>query len=914
MKKLKKIVKSDFFKNILVYTVIFIALSLLMISIFSKYDIWFIWTVDGIKMHTINLEHLREIIIKFIRTGNLSFFTWKLGNGLDLFSNFSYFIFGDFFSYFSILGRTRDVALVYNILVFLRIYCVGISFLCYTKYHKLNNVASIIGALLFTFSSYVLYASAKHPYFTNALIVFPLLMLGIEKIIKDDKKIFYTIIIAIACVVNFYFAYPMFLTLAIYGTIIAIKYYKKDGIKKIIQVLFKTLFYSLLGIMISSFVLFPTVISLFNCQRFSGNIISSYSLAYYRKLLYSVIHLKNAGYWVVIGTQSLIFISLPLMIYRGRKEIGQLLILLLILLLPILSVHFGSVFMFFGYPNNRWSFIFPFLFSAISATFLSKEYQLNKKDLFIVFITLGIFLLVNVVFENTLSIYFVIQIILLFVWILILYNQNYLKTKLKKINLYYISLLLLTTIGIGTSIKFIYDINGSGYVSEFANKSNYNKIVNTATNTIPDFINALDFIKEYDNGFYKNPNISLIKNFNSTSSFMSILPTNYSDLNSDLNNSKFGLVTGFNEFDYRTKINTLLGVKYFIDYKGAIVPYGYKKVENYDGKSDIYENEYYLPFANLYTNYITEKEYNNLSSLEKESSLLKTTILENKSNLNHAKIDYSDIVKEVEFNIVDNNNILKDDSIVITNSNKNSISLEFENVTNSELYVSLSNLKYIPFNKEEMINLQINEKSSEIAIAQAKRKYKWYEPDASYVISAKYNSAVSKRSEKDYFTATYRENLSETLLNLGYYNQASGTIKITLSKIGNYTFDDIKVYALSMDGYEDDINNLRKSNFEVNDYDDGYLDGTVNATESGILQFQTMYNNGWKVYVDDKEVETLKSNKYFLGINIEKGKHKIHMEYHTPYLKEGMILSIVGICIFTTIIVFENKKRKIKKH
>ena len=105
---------------------------------------------------------------------------------------------------------------------------------------------------------------------------------------------------------------------------------------------------------------------------------------------------------------------------------------------------------------------------------------------------------------------------------------------------------------------------------------------------------------------------------------------------------------------------------------------------------------------------------------------------------------------------------------------------------------------------------------------------------------------------------------------------------------------------------QDDIANLKKSNFEVTEYKNGYLKAVANPELDGVLQFTTLYNKGWKVYVDGNEVSTFIANKYFLGINITKGEHQIEMKYTTPYLKEGLVISIIGILIFGIIIFIEN--------
>ena len=920
MKKLKnkfsKILKSDFLKVTLIYTFIFLLLTFFIVSIFNKYNRSFVWYIDGVHIHTISLRYLRDLLINFIRTGNLSSFTWKLNGGIDLFGYLAYHILGDFFSYFSLFVRTKDVISLYNILVFIRIYCIGISFLCYAKYKKFNNLSSIIGSLLISFSSFVLVA-LKHPFFVNQLIVFPLLMIGIEKIIVENKKIFYTILISLAYIVNFYFAYPMSLILAIYGTILAIKYYKEDGIKKIIKVLLKTLCYSLVGIMISGVIFLPAINLSFNSQRTAGNHINFYTLAYFKNIVYGILDIKSSGYWTIIGTQSLILLTLPLTIYKNRKKESTILILLLILLLPLLIAPIGAIFMGCGFPINRWSYIYPFIFSVISASFINEEQSIDKKDLLVFFISFISFILLNKIMDNNFNDYIEFQLIFLFGYLAILYYKNNLKKVFRKVNLYNIALVGMTIIGIITSIKYIYDIDGHTYVSQFIPKNSYEAYLNNANNSISDFNNAIKFISNYDNSFYKidripydYQNVPLLRNFNSVSSAINVVPKEYYDLNLDINNNKFGLVSGAYEFDYRTKINTLMGVKYFINYNNENIPYGYKKVDSYKGDSKIYENYYYLPFATLYTDYITEEEYNALSPIEKESILLKANVLKSDNGLNHYHNDDFENIQPVKFSIIDDNNIIDDKTISIKNNNKNTFEINIDNVKNSELYVLLENLNYIPYSKEEIINLNINEHSDSLSKEKIKKQYKWYQPSTEYKIIAKFGNLKKSYGEANQYTEPNIVNFPMTLISLGYYDETSGTIKISLSSLGKYTFDNLKVYAVSMDDYESDINNLRRSHFEVTNYDNGYLNGTVDAEMSGILQFQTLYKNGWKVFVDGHEAEILKSNKYFLGINLEKGKHKIHLEYHTPYLKEGIILSLVGICILITSIIYENKKRK----
>lgn len=480
--------------------------------------------------------------------------------------------------------------------------------------------------------------------------------------------------------------------------------------------------------------------------------------------------------------------------------------------------------------------------------------------------------------------------------------------------------------GILTTMSYLYDIGEgkSAYVSEFIGLKSFEKRYLTQNNKINDFSQAIDFISNKDKSFYtisKYPidydNVSLIKKHRSKTSYYSITPHYYSDMNFDLQNAQASVSKGLSEIDYRTKINTLLGTKYYIK-KGNnnCVPYGYSKIEEYDGESNIYVNNYALPFGVLYTNYITQAEYDNMSSLEKESSLLKTTVLseDNNTSLKHntavVNTIRTDTIKEVNYEVIDENNLMNDNKVYITDLNKNKLKLKINNITNSEIYLSINNIHFEPQTKQEKIEKELPEKYSRAELKKAQEKYKWYDANYEYKIIASFNKKTANKRVRNYKVSPYYVENNEMLVNLGYYDEASGDIVLDFENLGTYSLSEIKIYAVSMNDYEEDINMLKKSNFEVTEYKNGYLKGKANTETDGVLQFSTMYNKGWKVYVDGKEASTIVSNKYFLGINITKGEHKIEMKYTTPYLKEGIAISVIGIVI---LVVLGFTKRLLKK-
>ena len=909
-------------KNILAYTAFFTVIVAFLIYIFLKNNKSFIWGEDGLNQHIVTLSYFRELLINFIKTGDFSTFTWNIGNGFNMYGNFAYYIFGDIFSYFSILVPRQYIEYFYSVMVVVRMFFIGVSFLYFCDYKKMNKSASIIGALMYTFCTFALFSAVRHPYFSNALMLFPLVMVGIEKIVKEDKKVFYTLIIALLFLGNFYFAYMISLVIAIYGIILIIYTYRKDGIKKILTKTIQVLIYSVIGVMISAVLLLPTGIEFLNSERSGADKIYPYTKSYYRNIVKNIIECGEGQYWVYTGVQSIILISLPLFL-KNRKKDYPIFWTLIILALPLLVSNIGSVFCGFSYPNNRWTFIIAFIFSYITAMFIDDGYKIDKKDFIFILIFILLFITANVILKVKLSIQMITQIIYFILLMIVILFKDKLKNKMiKRTNLYQICFILIFIIGILSTIYIKFEIgkNDKTYVSEFVDTNEFDVKCSTSGGKIEDFDSALEFIKNNDESFYiisKYPlqyeNVALIKKYNAKTLYYSIIPNIYSKINKDLENIQNQVNFGYKEFDSRTKINTLLGTKYLIK-KGNnnCVPYGYSKIEEYEGKSNIYVNNYVLPFGMLYTSYINEDEYNNLSALEKESSLLKTVALENntyteiKHDENAINAIKQNDIKEIEYELIDENNIIKDNKVKIKKLDNNQIKLKIGKVRKSEIYLNIDNTDFYPITKRAKIKSKISSNSSKEKIRKVKRQYRWYQPNYEYKITASFNNKTTTKIVRNYKTSPYYIDDKSMLVNLGYYDETSGEITLTFENIGTYDLSQIKIFAVSMNDYADDIANLKKSNFEVTEYKNGYLKAVANSELDGVLQFATLYNKGWKVYVDGNEVSTFIANKYFLGINITKGEHQIEMKYTTPYLKEGLVISIIGILILGIIIFIEN--------
>ena len=76
---------------------------------------------------------------------------------------------------------------------------------------------------------------------------------------------------------------------------------------------------------------------------------------------------------------------------------------------------------------------------------------------------------------------------------------------------------------------------------------------------------------------------------------------------------------------------------------------------------------------------------------------------------------------------------------------------------------------------------------------------------------------------------------------------------------------------------------------------DNHIEGQVTAQNDGWAFFAIPFEDGWKAYVDGKEIPIHQANIGFTAIKVTQGMHEIVLRYETPYLKTGIMISAFGV-------------------
>ena len=82
------------------------------------------------------------------------------------------------------------------------------------------------------------------------------------------------------------------------------------------------------------------------------------------------------------------------------------------------------------------------------------------------------------------------------------------------------------------------------------------------------------------------------------------------------------------------------------------------------------------------------------------------------------------------------------------------------------------------------------------------------------------------------------------------------------------------------------------------------------AAENKMLVFSIAYDKGWEVLLDGKTTDAEMLWDELLCIQIPEGEHKITLEYHVPYLKEGACVSVFTVLLYGGLVCMAHGKKK----
>lgn len=136
------------------------------------------------------------------------------------------------------------------------------------------------------------------------------------------------------------------------------------------------------------------------------------------------------------------------------------------------------------------------------------------------------------------------------------------------------------------------------------------------------------------------------------------------------------------------------------------------------------------------------------------------------------------------------------------------------------------------------------------------------------------------------------------ILDLGYLQE--GEIWLFTQESGEEKGEalEVQIYRLNESVLKSAVGELGKEPFDVIEYKDGYMKGSVRAAEDGNLVLSISKDAGWKVFVDGKETETGDWMGAMISVPVSAGDHVVELYYRPQGVLLGTVVSFCSLAIF----------------
>lgn len=725
------------------------------------------------------------------------------------------------------------------------------------RYMKCHWLAAFTGACVYGLTVMYFRHVIYWEFFANAFLWIPLLVFGVEKIIREAKSAWLIAAIAITLFNNFYFAYINLIFMAIYVVCRGFVRFEENETNRSRQ-LQLYLGSGLLGFGISAVAFVPAVYGYFNNYRpsyrfpieivdFSDDI-----------LFQSTFLIVPALFLLFVFTFSL---------YKVR-----MFRLFALMSMVLIFLHFSplvaSAFNGFSAPRYRWEYLIAFTMGGAVSAGLTHFNKVNhKKFLISILMVILVYLIVGYL-DPKLHFFSIPAVGIL---LTVLFTIGFLFFLIDKQNkawrLFMLGGIVMILVIMANMYQYAIFEKGSVnkvskdyLVNEKYGGQEQRKLLRKVKRRDPSSFYRIDWKVGYLN------NTPIVQDFHGFSAYSSILNEDllffyYNDLKVDMGRES---VSRYSTLGNRANLYSLLQGKYMMRKKGNTddIPYGFKKIlasKNYA----VFENTNLLPFIRTTDQIFAEKDLAHAPALQREHAMLKGAIVENPKTANGKVHDVSNIIDKASIETV--GATLKNHKLTVTEKEGGiDLVINEPHPDTKDYYVSfhLENLA-----KSQGFALKVND----------------------YRTTRKHNQSVYK---------TYIDDLTIRV-------KKEGKISIRVPK-GHYILKDLALYK---ENYQMLAAAKRQTakRAEMN-WDGNKLTATYNNKNNDrYMMLPIPYERGWEVRVNGEKQPLKKVNYAFVGFPIMEGMNHIKLVYYPPFFRITLISTIVSLLLA---ILFVRRTRK----
>ena len=781
-----------------------------------------------------------------INNGSTLLYSFSMGLGLPIFRNFFNYLSSPFNIILFLFNR-HDLLTSYSIIIALKVVASSITISILLSKKLSNKYYAIPLSILYAFSAYFC-AYYWNIMWLDGIVMIPLITLGIEKIIDNNKSLLYILSLAIMIFANYFIGYMLCIFSCLYFIIYLILKTDKFEIKPLTKKCLTFVLSSLFAGSLCAFFLIPLFDGLHSISATKDAIpLTQYYSFTFKEYIFN--HLSGVGSTVFksditnapnISVGIIPFMLVCFFIANTKINIKTKVCYISLLMFLFISFFFAPldfIWHAFHVPNDlpyRYSFIYSFIIILISAISLNKIKDLKKwiGTIIYIFIMLFIYLSKELNYLNItremITMNYILASICYIVFIL---------SKCKHLKY---PLLVIVTLSCLFEVTYTFNNNWDIDQDMTSFYSDYDKTKTT-----------LEEVKNMDNSFYRIEREDMLTfndpswyNYNGMIAFSSMeyesnalllynlgAPSNeinsfYYKYNTPIYNTLFSLNYIIGSTNLSTYEKTNINDVYKNTYKGSLMYGVNERIKEYE--------LYYSPFINQ--NYLIE-------SMTSISEVLKPIDIQKQETI------YEDDTHTLIKYYIKNNY----DNIYIYENDYDIGLILIEN----KLYYKSDDYDYIfDYTDEKILD------------------YENY--NESYIISNK-----------------YKNDIIEIYVGYNYYDE-------------EYADKGFEIYELNYEKWDNAYKILENNSINILSFNENNISAYTDFDEAKSIYTSIPYDKGWIVYIDDKKTESYPIANALLGFDVKPGKHKISIKYEIPYFKLGITISIISA--ITIAILTKNQK------
>ena len=888
---------------------------------------------DGLTQTYTAYVALKHMLTDFLAGNGWDAWSWSLGLGGDTFEYYGFKLFNPL-TYIIIAFPDNLIDVGYSIATILREYLAGFTFMLCMREVKLPSRAAIVGAASYAFCGWMVEVVYNQGSFENAAIIFPLLIMGTEKILSRESPYLFIISVAFCVASGVVWTYISGVLIVAYYFARYHDYHRGESAADFLKNAGEYILYGITGILIASPFVLSILCSMGGATTHTGADYRTwaFSLEKYLTLPAGLFKYDEVGAtsYSYICVSAAVICLMPMIIRQLKRKstIAWIAIVMAALsLIPLTSKFFNAM----SYPAGRW--YFGLMFFVIWATMecLNEEVLSDKRNYQVMTIWVLALVAWNVVM-------FLLGIESSGTILLVIAGTCCSLALIAAAYIYYIAdkrggwltsiavLILIASIAYPAMAKTCPPI--SDYLNDHLEYGeSAHKVATTPERVVPEIED--DSFYRVDQSYRTNPqmrtklktNANVVYGNNSIYTYSSLIDSKWNLFNKAVgNNAGYYSRTNIISNDNRSNLDYLFGVKYFLGNNaaeknaGGYAGYGYEKSETIDGV-EVLKTDNCIGLGTAFSQYITESELMEYPEIVRDQVLLQAVVVaDDQANdlegMKHAnKSDIKTSIDSVDITLTTKKNITidEDNKTITVADGKGRFWVNIPEVKNCQLVLSFEGFHRQNFTYEDALAIGSDD------VEQPKTAFaRWvgshsYRDTGDFKIITKFNG-IKKYCYCEKGSPRGFNDVENYNINLGYGNIIGGRALVRLGTRGVYTYDAIKVYAIPMDVLAENAESLEKTSYKIDSYTGDSVNGTVSTDEDSLLFLSIPYDKGWKATLDGEPVATISDvNIGFTGIKIPAGDHELKLSYSHWGMKVAIAGTFVGLAGLTIIIIRRRK-------